>query len=63
MDNQAAEILREYGPFPEAETVAGVSFDGENVWFASGNRLNCFDPEARRDAAVDRRRRPCRHGL
>jgi glutamine cyclotransferase len=46
MDNQAAEILREYGPFPETETIAGVSFDGENVWFASGNRLNCLDPES-----------------
>ena len=46
MDNQAAEILREYGPFPETETIAGVSFDGEKVWFASGNRLNCLDPES-----------------
>ena len=44
MKHSAAEILREY-PFPEAETVAGVSFDGKNVWFAAGDRLNAFDPE------------------
>ena len=41
-----AEITREYGPFPEAERVNGVSFDGKNVWFASGDRLNAFDPES-----------------
>ena len=39
-----AEILREYGPFPEADNVAGVTFDGRHVWFASGNRLNALDP-------------------
>ncbi|WP_421917253.1 DUF5074 domain-containing protein [Mesorhizobium sp.] len=44
MKHSTAEILREY-PFPEAETVAGVSFDGENVWFAAGDMLNAFDPE------------------
>lgn len=40
-----AEILREYGPFPGADRVGGVTFDGENVWFASGDRLNAFDPD------------------
>ncbi|GLS29756.1 Glutamine cyclotransferase [Mesorhizobium albiziae] len=44
MKQVAAEILREYGPFPEAEHVHGVTFDGKNVWFASGDRLNAFDP-------------------
>jgi glutamine cyclotransferase len=44
MKESAAEILREYGPFPDAEKVAGVTFDGRHVWFASGNRLNAFDP-------------------
>lgn len=38
------EIVREYGPFPNAERVHGVSYDGENVWFASGDKLNAFDP-------------------
>ena len=46
MKRAAAEILREYGPFPGAEKVHGVTFDGENVWFASGDRLNAFDPES-----------------
>jgi hypothetical protein len=41
-----AEVIREYGPFPEAEQAHGVSFDGKHVWFASGNRLNAFDPES-----------------
>jgi glutamine cyclotransferase len=44
MKHSDAEILREYGPFPEADDVAGVTFDGRHVWFASGNRLNALDP-------------------
>src|SRR6478672_5203930 len=46
MKTSRAEVIREYGPFPEAERVNGVSFDGQNVWFASGDRLNAFDPES-----------------
>jgi len=46
MKHAAAEILREYGPFSEVDSVAGVSFDGHRVWFASGNRLNALDPES-----------------
>ena len=45
MKHTPAEILREYGPFPGIENVAGVTFDGERVWFASGDRLNALDPE------------------
>lgn len=41
-----AEIIREYGPFPGIEQVHGVTFDGEQVWFASGDRLNALDPKA-----------------
>ena len=44
MKRSAAKILREYGPFPGADRVNGVSYDGKQVWFASGNRLNAFDP-------------------
>jgi glutamine cyclotransferase len=44
MTKAAAEILREYGPFPGTDRVAGVTYDGENVWFASGDKLNAFDP-------------------
>jgi glutamine cyclotransferase len=46
MKTSRAEIIREYGPFPEVEQIGGVSFDGRHVWFASGNRLNCLDPES-----------------
>ncbi len=44
MKHSTAQIVREYGPFPGAERVHGVSFDGQNVWFASGDKLNAFDP-------------------
>jgi glutamine cyclotransferase len=44
MKKSSAEIIREYGPFPEAPRVHGVSYDGENVWFASGDKLNALDP-------------------
>lgn len=44
MKRAQAEILREYGPYPGATAVHGVSFDGRNVWFASGESLNAFDP-------------------
>jgi glutamine cyclotransferase len=46
MKASAAEVLREYGPFPDTDGVHGVSYDGENVWFASGNKLNAFDPKS-----------------
>ena len=46
MKHAPAEILREYGPFPEVDGVHGVSFDGQRVWFASGDRLNALDPES-----------------
>jgi glutamine cyclotransferase len=45
MKKAAAEILREYGPFPSVEHVAGVTYDGQNVWFASGDKLNALDPK------------------
>jgi len=44
MKRSTAEILREYGPFPGAERVNGVTYDGKKVWFASGDKLNAFDP-------------------
>jgi glutamine cyclotransferase len=46
MKQTRAEILREYGPFPEVDHVHGVSFDGRRVWFASGDRLNALDPQS-----------------
>src|SRR5579871_4617849 len=44
MNRSAAEILREYGPFQGVDHVHGVTFDGQHVWFASGDRLNALDP-------------------
>jgi glutamine cyclotransferase len=40
----AAEIVREYGPFPGADRVNGVTHDGKRVWAATGPRLLAFDP-------------------
>jgi glutamine cyclotransferase len=45
MTTTQADIIREYGPFPGVEAVNGVTFDGENVWFASGDKVNAIDPE------------------
>jgi glutamine cyclotransferase len=44
MIQSAAEIVREYGPFPDVDNVGGVTYDGQQVWFASGDKLNAFDP-------------------
>ena len=44
MKRSAATIVREYGPFPDVTNVAGVSYDGTNVWVATGDRLNAMDP-------------------
>lgn len=44
MNTSAAEIIREFGPFPGSEAVHGVTYDGESVWFAAGEKLNAIDP-------------------
>ena len=44
MKKSAAEVVREYGPFPGVERVHGVSYDGQHVWFASGDKLTSLDP-------------------
>jgi glutamine cyclotransferase len=44
MIRSAAEIVREYGPFPGINHVHGLTFDGRHVWFASGDKLNALDP-------------------
>ena len=48
---RAAEIVREYGPFPGADKVAGVTHDGRHVWAATGTRLVAFDPASGRVVA------------
>jgi glutamine cyclotransferase len=44
MKNTTAEIIREYGPFPGVDHIHGVTYDGQRVWFAAGDRLIAFDP-------------------
>jgi glutamine cyclotransferase len=44
MKRSAAKIVREYGPFPGVERVNGVTYDGQQVWLAGGDRLNALDP-------------------
>jgi glutamine cyclotransferase len=46
MKHSNADILREYGPFEGVEAVHGVTWDGQHVWFATGNSLNALDPES-----------------
>ena len=46
MKRSAAEILREYGPFPGVDHVHGVTFDGQHVWFAAGDTLRALDPSS-----------------
>jgi len=44
MKRSAAEIIHEYGPFAGVDHVHGVTYDGQHVWFAAGDRLIAFDP-------------------
>src|SRR4029453_17204346 len=44
MRRAKAEIIREYGPFPDVDGVHGVTYDGRHVWFASGDKLSALDP-------------------
>jgi glutamine cyclotransferase len=44
MNKSTAKVVREYGPFPGVEGVHGVTYDGRNIWFASGDKLNALDP-------------------
>jgi glutamine cyclotransferase len=41
---RAAEIVREYGPFADADRIHGVTHDGRRVWAATGAKLIAFDP-------------------
>lgn len=55
MKTSEAEIVREYGPFPGVNKVNGVTHDGRQVWFASGDKLHALDPasgETRRSIDV-----------
>jgi outer membrane protein assembly factor BamB len=43
---RAAEVVCEYGPFPGAERIHGVTHDGHRVWAATETGLIAFDPES-----------------
>lgn len=45
MKRSAANIVREYGPFPNVSAVHGVSYDGANFWIATGDTLHAVDPD------------------
>jgi len=44
MQRSPAEIVREYGPYPGIDRVNGVTYDGQQVWLASGDKLHAVDP-------------------
>ncbi|MFM0393273.1 Vgb family protein [Paraburkholderia phytofirmans] len=46
MKRSAAEIIKEYGPFEGIDRVHGVTYDGQHIWFATGDALNALDPES-----------------
>src|SRR5215475_2335852 len=46
MSRSTGEIIREYGPFSGVETVHGVTYDGEHIWFAAGDKLHALDPSS-----------------
>lgn len=46
MKRSTANVIREYGPFPEVTHVHGVSFDGSHVWIATGDSLKAIDADS-----------------
>ena len=46
MSRSTAEIIEEYGPFEDSSRVNGVSYDGRNVWLATGDKLKAVDPDS-----------------
>lgn len=48
MRRSNADIIREYGPFPNVERVHGVTYDGHHVWLAAGDGLHALDPDSGR---------------
>ena len=46
MRRSEAEIVHEFGPLPGVDHVHGVTYDGENIWFAGGDQLHALDPSS-----------------
>lgn len=54
MKQTTANIIDEYGPFPDVDAVHGVSYDGQKIWFASGKKLHAIDPaNGKQMASID----------
>ena len=45
MKRMNAQIVREWGPLPDVESVAGVTYDGRHVWCAVGAKLCALDSQ------------------
>src|SRR4051812_9753693 len=45
MKRSTADIVNEFGPFPGVPNVGGVTYDGERIWFATGDGLLACDPD------------------
>src|SRR5229473_1056631 len=52
MKRSAAEILREYGPFPGVDHVHGVTFDGQQLFQIAEDRIQKIDPKTGRVLAT-----------
>jgi glutamine cyclotransferase len=50
MRKSSANIVSEFGPFPGVDRVAGVTYDGQQVWFAAGDKLLAIDPKSGKHA-------------
>jgi glutamine cyclotransferase len=48
MSRSTADIVKEYGPFEGSARVNGVTYDGRNVWLATGDKLKAVDPDSGR---------------
>jgi glutamine cyclotransferase len=46
MKKSDAELLREYGPFEGVTQVNGLTYDGRQIWFATGDALKSLDPQS-----------------
>jgi glutamine cyclotransferase len=43
-ETRSADVVREFGPFGDHLPIHGVSYDGQQLWAATGTRLLAVDP-------------------
>ncbi len=51
MKQSNANVIDEYGPFAGVDTVHGVTYDGQHIWLASGEKLHAIDPASGKQTA------------